>query len=147
MKNLIAIILVTTSFVSSAFADTTFVCGGSRQTAQLTITDPIIQKGSYNECNGGVGDEMRDCHIHNYQIELQFAVIALKIDNDTLYSKMKLIGSGSALNGFEMLIYKDNTIHVTLKGDKENPFLNLKVMAQGAPGNPVEVGNYSLTCN
>ena len=146
MKNLIVIVLATTCFASSAFAERLFICDGQNQVAQLKISDPLIKNGSYDECNGGVGDDMTNCRTHNYQIQVRDVFIALKVNGDTLYSKMTLDDSESTINGFDIVIYKDNAIHLNLKGDKNNPILNLKFLAKGTRGNPVEIGNYSLSC-
>jgi hypothetical protein len=147
MKIIVVIVLATTCLVTSAFADSTFICGSQNRVAHLTISDPITKNRSFNECNGGVGDDFTNCHSHDYQIQVQEVAITLKINGDELYSKMEMINTGSDTNGFTVLIYKDNAIHLTLKVNDYNPILNLRFMAKGTPGNPVEVGNYSLPCN
>lgn len=146
MKNLLIIVLTVTGFVSSAMAESTFTCTGQDLTAHLTIGEARVKNGSYNECNGGVGDDMTDCHTRNYQIVVRDAVISLNIKEDTLESKMVLIADQDAVSGSDVLIYKGMAIQMTIGGKNTNPIVNLKFMAKGQHGNPVVVGDDSLSC-
>lgn len=146
MKNLVVLVLLTTCFASAALADSVFICGDSDLGAQLKISEPIIKNGSYNECNGGVGDEMTNCQTRSYQVSVQEVLITLKVNDDTLFSGVEVRASANKLNGFDMLVYKDNAIHLTLAGNKKSPLLSVKFMAKGTQGNPVEIGDYLLSC-
>lgn len=147
MKNLI-IVLVATGFVGSAFADNTFVCGDTDQLmAHLKISDPRTENKSYDVCNGGVGDDMIDCHTKHYQVQVRDADILLKVNEDTLYGKTTLIDSENSLDGFKIFFYGDKTIHMKLKGNINNPILHLIFRTKGTtPGNPIVVGDYLLSC-
>lgn len=146
MKNLIWIPLTTVFIFCPAGAYNTFLCRGQNQIALLNIGGQRIKVVSFNECNGGVGDEMTNCRPHDYQIPVQDAVIKLRVKEGYLNSQLELILQGTDFEGNDILLYRNYAFQLKIKGNNLSPSIDIRVMAKGTPGRPIEVQRDTLAC-
>ncbi len=147
MKKLICTIAVASALlINFARASQNYICRSQNQIARITIGELKSKEGSYDICNGGVGDEMTNCRLHTYHFQVREAAMKLRVKEGYLNSRMELVSYASGFEGFDILLYKEYALHIRLKGSDLNPSLNIKVMAKGTRGNPVEVGNHIVSC-
>ncbi|MBX3033177.1 MAG: hypothetical protein KF865_04570 [Bdellovibrionaceae bacterium] len=150
MKNIIYVgILAVSLFARSVQAGSSFICRSQNQLALLKIGDPRVEEGSYDECNGGAGDEMTNCQPHPYSVVVQDMFLKIRVKEGYLNGQTMLLRYGSMLQGSMIVVYREHALHLDVGMSHINPvpIIHMKVMAQGRiPGQPIEIANDVIPC-
>jgi hypothetical protein len=146
MNKIILTILIITSLSTHALAEKTYLCQNQNQTALLKTADPKTKIGTYDVCNGGVGDPMTNCKPYTFQYVVQDAVLKIKTKEGYLQSRMELITRGANFEGNDIVLYQGYALQLKVVGSSSSTLLMMTIMATGTPGKPVQVGNYSIPC-